>query len=161
MANLAPTSTNSATAIAVSQLPRSAAPPPLDAAALRRVVPWCQHRRCCRRPLCTHHVHRDAQSIYPELKGKLNGHAVRIPLMYASLTDLTFELARPTTAEEVNGMLQAAAAAGGALEGVMGFETKVSSSSSSSSSGGGLPPTLTLQHPAPLEEVCAHASNQT
>ncbi len=40
--------------------------------------------------------------IFPELNGKLNGHAVRVPLMNASLTDFVFEAARPTTAEEVN-----------------------------------------------------------
>ncbi len=47
--------------------------------------------------------------IYPELKGKLNGHAVRVPLLNASLTDCVFEVARPTTVEEVNGLLEAAA----------------------------------------------------
>jgi glyceraldehyde-3-phosphate dehydrogenase/erythrose-4-phosphate dehydrogenase len=40
--------------------------------------------------------------IYPELKGKLNGHAVRAPVLNASLTDCVFELQRETTAEEVN-----------------------------------------------------------
>ena len=40
--------------------------------------------------------------IYPELKGKLNGHAVRAPVLNASLTDCVFELQRATTAEEVN-----------------------------------------------------------
>ena len=40
--------------------------------------------------------------IYPELKGKLNGHAVRAPVLNASLTDCVFELKRATTAEEVN-----------------------------------------------------------
>lgn len=61
--------------------------------------------------------------IFPELTGKLNGHAVRVPLMYASLTDLTFELSRPTTAEEVNRVLQAASESG-PLKGIMGFESK-------------------------------------
>ena len=40
--------------------------------------------------------------IYPELKGKLNGHAVRAPVLNASLTDCVFEMERPVTAEEVN-----------------------------------------------------------
>jgi glyceraldehyde 3-phosphate dehydrogenase len=40
--------------------------------------------------------------IYPELRGKLNGLAVRVPLLNASLTDCVFEVARPTTVEEVN-----------------------------------------------------------
>ena len=45
--------------------------------------------------------------IYPELKGKLNGIAVRVPLLNASLTDCVFEVARPTTVEEVNALLKA------------------------------------------------------
>ncbi len=48
--------------------------------------------------------------IYPELQGKLNGHAVRVPLLNASLTDCVFEVARNTTAEEVNAILEEAAA---------------------------------------------------
>lgn len=61
--------------------------------------------------------------IFPELKGKLNGHAVRVPLTNASLTDSVFELARPTTVEEVNGLLKAAAASG-PLKGILGFEER-------------------------------------
>lgn len=60
--------------------------------------------------------------IFPELHGRLNGHAVRVPLMNASLTDLTFEAARPTTAEEVNGLLRAAAE--GPLAGILGYEER-------------------------------------
>jgi glyceraldehyde 3-phosphate dehydrogenase len=60
--------------------------------------------------------------IFPELKGRLNGHAVRVPLVVASLTDCVFEVERPTTVEEVNGLLQAAAE--GPLKGVLGFETR-------------------------------------
>ncbi len=60
--------------------------------------------------------------IYPELKGKLNGHAVRVPLLNASLTDCVFELERETTAEEVNAAF--AAAATGALAGILGYETR-------------------------------------
>ena len=60
--------------------------------------------------------------IYPELKGKLNGHAVRAPVLNASLTDCVFELARETTAEEVNGLF--AQAARGGLAGILGYETK-------------------------------------
>jgi glyceraldehyde 3-phosphate dehydrogenase len=47
--------------------------------------------------------------IYPELKGKLNGHAVRLPVLNASLTDCVFELQRETTAEEVNALFAQAA----------------------------------------------------
>ena len=60
--------------------------------------------------------------IYPELKGKLNGHAVRAPILNASLTDCVFELARPTTAENVNAAFAAAAA--GSLAGILGFEVR-------------------------------------
>ncbi len=60
--------------------------------------------------------------IYPELKGKLNGHAVRAPVLNASLTDCVFELQRATTAEEVNALFKAAAA--GPLAGILGFEER-------------------------------------
>ncbi|MBY0270203.1 MAG: ArsJ-associated glyceraldehyde-3-phosphate dehydrogenase [Burkholderiales bacterium] len=60
--------------------------------------------------------------IYPELKGKLNGHAVRAPVLNASLTDCVFELQRATSAEEVNALF--AAAASGPLSGILGYETR-------------------------------------
>jgi glyceraldehyde 3-phosphate dehydrogenase len=60
--------------------------------------------------------------IYPELKGKLNGHAVRVPALNASLTDCVFELKRETTAEEVNALF--ATAARGSLAGILGYETR-------------------------------------
>lgn len=60
--------------------------------------------------------------IYPELKGKLNGHAVRAPVLNASLTDCVFELKRETTAEEVNALFEAASQ--GPLAGILGFETR-------------------------------------
>jgi glyceraldehyde 3-phosphate dehydrogenase len=58
--------------------------------------------------------------IYPELKGKLNGHAVRVPVLNASLTDCVFELARATTVDEVNALF--ASAAKGPLAGILGIE---------------------------------------
>ena len=60
--------------------------------------------------------------IYPDLKGKMNGHAVRAPVLNASLTDCVFELQRPTTAEEVNSLFDAAAR--GPLAGILGYETR-------------------------------------
>ncbi len=60
--------------------------------------------------------------IYPELKGKLNGLAVRVPLLNASLTDCVFEVSRPTTVEEVNQLLRAAAE--GILRGILGYEER-------------------------------------
>ena len=60
--------------------------------------------------------------IYPELKGKLNGHAVRVPVLNASLTDCVFELRRPTTVEEVNELFRTASE--GVLAGILGLETR-------------------------------------
>lgn len=60
--------------------------------------------------------------IYPELKGKLDGHAVRAPVLNASLTDCVFELQRPTTAGEVNELFKTAAKA--PLAGILGFEAR-------------------------------------
>ncbi len=60
--------------------------------------------------------------IYPELKGRLNGHAVRVPLLNASITDCVFEVERPTTVEEVNALFRAAAE--GPLKGILGYEER-------------------------------------
>jgi glyceraldehyde 3-phosphate dehydrogenase len=60
--------------------------------------------------------------IYPELKGKLNGHAVRVPVLNASLTDCVFELKRPTTVAEVNQLFKSASES--VLAGILGLETR-------------------------------------
>ena len=60
--------------------------------------------------------------IYPELTGKLNGTAVRVPLLNASLTDCVFTFGRDVTADEVNGLLRDAAA--GPLAGILGYEDR-------------------------------------
>ena len=60
--------------------------------------------------------------IYPDLKGKLNGHAVRAPVLNASLTDCVFELKRETSTEEVNRLF--AEAAKGSLAGILGYEER-------------------------------------
>ncbi len=60
--------------------------------------------------------------IFPELEGKLDGLAVRVPLLNASLTDCVFEAARETSVEEVNELLAAAAA--GPLAGILGYEPR-------------------------------------
>jgi glyceraldehyde 3-phosphate dehydrogenase len=60
--------------------------------------------------------------IYPELKGRLNGHAVRVPLLNASITDCVFEMERETSAEEVNALFKYAAE--GPLAGILGYETR-------------------------------------
>ena len=60
--------------------------------------------------------------IYPELKGRLNGLAVRVPLLNASLTDCVFEVERDTAAAEINGLLKLSAET--RLRGILGFESK-------------------------------------
>ena len=60
--------------------------------------------------------------IFPELKGKLNGHAIRVPLANASITDCVFEVARGTSVEEVNQLLKEAAE--GELKDIMGYEER-------------------------------------
>ena len=60
--------------------------------------------------------------IFPELQGRLDGIAVRVPLLNASLTDCVFEMARPTGVDEVNDLLRAAAE--GPLAGILGYETR-------------------------------------
>ncbi|MGO9358726.1 MAG: ArsJ-associated glyceraldehyde-3-phosphate dehydrogenase [Xanthobacteraceae bacterium] len=60
--------------------------------------------------------------IYPELKGKLNGHAVRVPVLNASLTDCVFELSRETTVAEVNELFTSASRS--VLAGILGIETR-------------------------------------
>lgn len=60
--------------------------------------------------------------IYPELKGLLNGVAVRVPMLNSSLTDCVFELKKESTVQEVNAALEAASK--GPLKGILGYETR-------------------------------------
>ena len=60
--------------------------------------------------------------IYPEMKGKLNGHAVPVPVLNGSLTDCVFEVKRPTTAEEVNALFEAYSE--GPLKGILGYKER-------------------------------------
>lgn len=60
--------------------------------------------------------------IYPDLKGKLNGHAVRAPVLNASLTDCVFELQNPTTVQEVNSLFKQASET--SLAGILGYEER-------------------------------------
>lgn len=60
--------------------------------------------------------------IFPDLDGKIDGHAVRVPLLNASLTDIVFNVSRETTAEEVNKLLEQASQSN--LEGILGYETR-------------------------------------
>ena len=61
-------------------------------------------------------------TIFPELKGKLNGYAVRVPLLNGSITDFAFEAQRDTTTEEVNQLFKTASQ--GNLANILGYETK-------------------------------------
>ncbi|MCL4158174.1 UNVERIFIED_CONTAM: hypothetical protein GTU68_040326, partial [Idotea baltica] len=60
--------------------------------------------------------------IYPELQGRLNGHAVRVPLLNASLTDCVFEVEREVSVAEVNALFKTAS--DGALKGILGYEER-------------------------------------
>jgi len=61
-------------------------------------------------------------AIFPELEGKLNGLAVRVPLLNASLTDLVFEAKRKTSVDEINALFRGAAE--GVLAGILGYEER-------------------------------------
>ena len=65
---------------------------------------------------------RAIAQIFPELEGRLNGHAIRVPLANASLTDCVLELNKKTSSYEVNKALKQAA--DGELEGILGFEER-------------------------------------
>jgi glyceraldehyde 3-phosphate dehydrogenase len=60
--------------------------------------------------------------IFPELTGKLNGHAIRVPLANASLTDCVFEMQRDTSVEEINQLLRQASE--GELKNILGYEER-------------------------------------
>ena len=60
--------------------------------------------------------------VLPELNGKLDGFAMRVPTINVSVVDLTFTAARATTVEEVNGILKAASE--GELKGILGYNTE-------------------------------------
>ncbi|EGR1858169.1 ArsJ-associated glyceraldehyde-3-phosphate dehydrogenase [Vibrio cholerae] len=60
--------------------------------------------------------------IFPDLKGKIDGHAVRVPLANASLTDIIFDVERDTTVEEINLLLKQASE--NELKGILGFEER-------------------------------------
>ena len=60
--------------------------------------------------------------VLPELNGKLDGYAVRVPTINVSMVDLTFVASRNTTVEEVNGILKAASE--GELKGILDYNTE-------------------------------------
>ncbi|VAW79484.1 NAD-dependent glyceraldehyde-3-phosphate dehydrogenase for arsenate detoxification [hydrothermal vent metagenome] len=65
---------------------------------------------------------RAITKIFPELEGRLNGHAVRVPLLNASLTDFVFEASRPVTVDEINAYFREAAE--NELQGILGYEER-------------------------------------
>lgn len=87
--------------------------------------------------------------IFPELQGKLDGQAVRVPLLNASLTDCVFEVARPTSVAEVNQLL--ASAADGPLKGIMAYEIRPLVSIDF----------VTNPHSAIVDAACTMVTNET
>ena len=61
--------------------------------------------------------------IYPELLGKLNGHAIRVPLLTGSLIDCVFQVKRDTSVDEVNSLLKSGSETA-PLKGILGYETR-------------------------------------
>ena len=60
--------------------------------------------------------------VLPELNGRLDGYAMRVPTINVSIVDLTFTAARATSVEEVNGIMKAASE--GELKGILGYNTE-------------------------------------
>ncbi|MBM2830057.1 MAG: glyceraldehyde-3-phosphate dehydrogenase, type [Gammaproteobacteria bacterium] len=60
--------------------------------------------------------------VLPELNGKLDGYAVRVPTINVSMIDLSFQAARETSVEEIHALMRDAAA--GALEGILAYNDK-------------------------------------
>lgn len=98
--------------------------------------------------------------VLPELNGKLDGFAMRVPTINVSLVDLTFEAARETTKEEVNALVKAAA--DGALKGVLGYNTLplVSIDFNHTSESSFFDATLTRVSNGNLVKVCAWYDNE-
>jgi glyceraldehyde 3-phosphate dehydrogenase (phosphorylating) len=98
--------------------------------------------------------------VMPELKGKLDGFAVRVPTINVSLVDLTFTAKRATTVEEVNGLLRAAA--DGALKGILEYteEPLVSVDFNHNPASGTVDGPLTKVVGGTLVKVCAWYDNE-
>ena len=60
--------------------------------------------------------------IYPELKGRLNGHAVRVPILNSSLTDCVFEMKTSTNSNQINSLFKSASK--NELKGILGYEER-------------------------------------
>ena len=98
--------------------------------------------------------------VLPELKGRLDGFAVRVPTINVSLVDLSFTAQRATTVEEVNGILRAAA--GGSLRGILDYteEPLVSIDFNHNPASGTVDAQLTKVVGGMLVKVCAWYDNE-
>jgi glyceraldehyde 3-phosphate dehydrogenase len=98
--------------------------------------------------------------VLPELKGKLDGFAIRVPTINVSLVDLTFEAARATTAKEIDAAVQTAAQ--GRLKGILEFtsEPLVSMDYNHTSASSVFDATLTKVSEGKLVKVCAWYDNE-
>ena len=65
---------------------------------------------------------RQISLIYPELKGRLNGHAVRVPILNSSLTDCVFEMKSSTNKDQINNLLKSASK--NELKNILGYEER-------------------------------------
>jgi glyceraldehyde 3-phosphate dehydrogenase len=98
--------------------------------------------------------------VLPELDGKLDGFAIRVPTINVSVVDLTFEAARPSTAKEIDEAVKAAA--NGPLKGVLEFtsEPLVSSDFNHNPASSIYDSTLTKVIEGKLVKVCAWYDNE-
>jgi glyceraldehyde 3-phosphate dehydrogenase len=98
--------------------------------------------------------------VLPELKGKLDGFAVRVPTINVSLVDLTFTAKRATTVEEVNSLLKTASQ--GALKGVLAYneEPLVSIDFNHNTASSTFDATLTKVIDGTLVKVCSWYDNE-
>ena len=98
--------------------------------------------------------------VLPELKGKLDGFAVRVPTINVSLVDLTFTAKRATTVDEVNALLKAASL--GALKGVLAYndEPLVSIDFNHNAASSTFDASLTKVIDGTLVKVCSWYDNE-
>ncbi len=98
--------------------------------------------------------------VLPELKGKLDGFAIRVPTINVSIVDLSFVAARPTSVEEIHGIVREAAA--GPLKGVLAYNDKplVSIDFNHDPASSTYDSTLTKVMQGTLVKVCAWYDNE-
>jgi glyceraldehyde 3-phosphate dehydrogenase len=99
--------------------------------------------------------------VLPELKGKIDGFAIRVPTINVSLVDLSFTAARKTSVEEIHSIVKAAAAKG-PLEGILAYNDQplVSVDFNHDSASSTYDATLTKVIQGTLVKVCAWYDNE-